>query len=528
VPLLDSILASLATSSTSAQAGRDTATSQATLAGTTADTTAGQCAQGFTALAAARTAAAQAHTQAGRAAALLETISLGTFLPIPTPAQLATATSQSDQAAQAAIDADAAIAAAEPLVRANYLKCVTQFAVDSITTCASDALMSATTADNQTTMLAANAEAASLTGALNPQLHVTCAEGLVLWKQAEDQVRTLRRIDGDAQSCVNVMNAGLATGLFPMLPATVATVTGNAGQVAAKLAHANTLEDDALAAVLQAHDACVIAASAVQPLIDCVTAGIAAANAATKNLPVPAPLMGPPANLDDIAQQLIAAAGALPVSRGNDCNEGLAVLAQAATLVSEQTASANLPHLLDCTNQLIAAAPTNALIATAQAVLDVSHSGSAANIISHATQLLDPNNPATHLVWKNRFVCSVARADIQIHVTDESGDDFGSGVNVSVVNFPLSSFLPVDLPSLPPIGLTNGEGRITINVPLAPVPLPLPPGVPAAPGDLPNVDAATLHFQATHSDRADGTTSHDVNHTGLSFEVQIPVADTSL
>ena len=42
------------------------------------------------------------------------------------------------------------------------------------------------------------------------------------------------------------------------------------------------------------------------------------------------------------------------------------------------------------------------------------------------------------------------------------------------------------------------------------------------------MDAAPVTGSITVTSTPYGNTSHDVNHTGLSFEVQIPVADTSL
>jgi hypothetical protein len=207
----------------------------------------------------------------------------------------------------------------------------------------------------------------------------------------------------------------------------------------------------------------------------------------------------------------------------NICNEGVDFLAQASNLITDKANAADLAHLQTCVNQLAAAAPANPLVAAGQTAHD-----SAQNIINQARQMLDPNNLVTHAIWQKRFICSVTKASIGVHVTDESGDDFGSGAHVTVVNFPLSTLFPVDLPSIPPVGNTDGAGRVTINVPLAPVPLPLPPGAPPAPADLPTTDAATLVFGVTHADRASGNAAIPIDHNGLTFEVQVPIADTSL
>lgn len=187
----------------------------------------------------------------------------------------------------------------------------------------------------------------------------------------------MKNLDRKAQSCVDLMNAGLATGLFPIPGSDVSTVVANAGLVGTRLADAQANEDAAFPVVLQRHDACAFAAAAVQPLIDCVNAGIAAANAATKN--ITDPLGGTPANLDVIVQRLIDAGNTAVPTMGNSCNEGVAFLAQAANLITDKTNAATLAHLQDCVGQLAAAAPANPLVGTGQAAHD-----SARDIINQA------------------------------------------------------------------------------------------------------------------------------------------------
>jgi len=385
--LIDDILAAVATAATNATTHKNntqTKTGQATAANDTLPA----CLEGLTALDDARKEAELAHDEAGKAQQLLSVLTLGTLIPPPTPAQLATASASKDTAVQAAVDADAAIAAAEPIV-------------------------------------------------------------------------------------------------------------------------------------LAAHDACILS-KLIGPITDCVTQGIATANDATTN--VANPLGGPAAQLDQIVASMIDAAAAANPSPAGSCNEGVQLLADAAKLVDQKTTDAKLDKLQSCLDELAVAAPGNALLGQGQTAIT-----NANTVIAQASALINGNGGKIRQVWRKRIACSTPVVGITVHVTDESEDDIGGGAKIAAVNFPLSSLIPAELPAIP-IPSTNDHGRATMNVPLAPAPIPTPAGAPPAPPDLAPTDVVSLMFTATHPDRPTGTHTSPATHAGLigEVEVHIKIDDTSL
>ncbi len=128
----------------------------------------------------------------------------------------------------------------------------------------------------------------------------------------------------------------------------------------------------------------------------------------------------------------------------------------------------------------------------------------------------------------------MATASLQVHVIDESGDDFGddnaTGASINVLNFPFSALLP-ELQIPVPAGVADEHGRVDINLPLAPLPLPLPTGTPPAPPSLPMPNFAMLQFTATHPGTSNtggaskGVDSSGVVNGGIGVEIKIP--DTS-
>src|SRR5919108_2964107 len=148
--LIDDILAQLSTAATNA-ATHKTNTQTKTAGATAATDNLPACLEGLTKLDEARAEAELAHDEAGKAKQLLSVLSLGTLIPAPTPAQLATATTSRDAAVQAAVDADAAIAAAEPIVVAAHDACILSKLIGPITDCVTQGI---TTANDATTNVA--------------------------------------------------------------------------------------------------------------------------------------------------------------------------------------------------------------------------------------------------------------------------------------------------------------------------------------------------------------------------------------
>ena len=314
------------------------------------------------------------------------------------------------------------------------------------------------------------------------------------------------------------MTEGIATGVFPISGTDQQAVTQNTTAVFNNRADSESKVDAAFAPVLANHDLC----KTLAPLISCVKNGATTAKNAVQQ--VPNPIQGKPAGmLDAVVGDMIAAALAKQPSPAMGCNDGVQLLADAAALIDQQAAAADLGTLQTCVNELASVAPGDPNLTAGQQAL-----GSANAAIGAAKALLDPTNPTTHAVWENRLVCSITSSSVTLHVTDESGDDFGSGAKVSLTNFPLSTMVP-NLPSPTiPTG-TDSSGRITIGmVPFAPMPLTVPANAPKAPTDLPTSDAATLVFTVTRQNRKNGSAIIPVDHTGVNFEVQIPIADTSI
>ena len=144
--LIDDILAQLSTAATNATTHK-TSTQTKTGQATAATDSPPACLEGLTKLDEARAEAELAHDEAGKAKQLLSVLSLGTLIPPPTPAQLTTATTSRDTAIQAAVDADAAIAAAEPIVVAAHDACILSKLIGPIIDCVTQGITTANVAD---------------------------------------------------------------------------------------------------------------------------------------------------------------------------------------------------------------------------------------------------------------------------------------------------------------------------------------------------------------------------------------------
>jgi hypothetical protein len=346
-----------------------------------------------------------------------------------------------------------------------------------------------------------------------------CLEGLTKLDDARKEAELAHDEAGKAQQLLSVLSFG--TVIPPPTPAQLTSATTSRDTAIQAAADADMAIAAAEPTVVAAHDVCILS-KLIGPITDCVTQGIATADQATTN--VADPLGGAAAPLVQIVQRMIdAAAGANPTPAGS-CNEGVQLLADAAKLVEQKTADAKIDKLQSCLDELAVAAPGSALLGQGQTSIS-----NANTIITQASALINGSGAEIRQVWRKRIACATPVVGITVHVTDESEDDIGSGVKIAAVNFPLSTLIPAELPTIP-IPSTNDSGRATMNVPLAPAPIPTPAGTPPAPPDLAPTDVASLMFTATHPSRPTGTHTSPVTHAGLigEVEVHIKIDDTSL
>ena len=346
-----------------------------------------------------------------------------------------------------------------------------------------------------------------------------CLEGLAIWDEA---------VDAAAESSAK---AGMASGLFEsLLGLSTSALAGNVPtptQLADALAQrdsalaaataAKTAIDDAAPLVLAAHDSCILG-TVVQPIIDCVTTGTQRVSAATGTL------------VAQVSSMITTAAQTVPTLNQN-CNEGITVLTDALALVDAAEAAADVAGLDACIAELTTALPASSLI------------GPATTAAQKATAALDAaralvnnvNDPKIRQIWLNRLSCSVPQTTISVHLTDESGDDFGDD-GVNNVKVTVSNFLLGNLVTIPTPVPVDENGRVTIaSVPTVPLPLPMPPGAPAFPPDLPIVGSgqsvltSVLSLSAARGGSFLGHASAPVSPAGLINigTINIPVPDTS-
>jgi hypothetical protein len=346
-----------------------------------------------------------------------------------------------------------------------------------------------------------------------------CLEGLAMWDEA---------VDAAAQSSAK---AGEASGLFEtLLGLSTSGLAGNiptSTQLADALAQRDSARDAATAArsaiddaaplVLAAHDSCILG-TVVQPIIDCVTTGTQRVTDATATI------------VAQVSTMISNAVQAVP-TRVQNCNEGVDMLTQALALVDAAEAAADVAALNGCITELTTALPASPLI------------GQATTAAQQATAALDAaralvndvNSPQIRQIWLNRLSCSVGQTSIFVHLTDESGDDFGDD-GVTDIKVTVSNFLLGNLVTIPTPVPVDENGRVSIaSVPTVPFPLPLPAGAPPFPPDLPiagsgqSAMSTVLSLNASRGSSFLGHASAPVSPTGLINigTINIPVPDTS-
>lgn len=332
-----------------------------------------------------------------------------------------------------------------------------------------------------------------------------CLESMVKLDDAWSAVSAAFDAAGRAEALRDIVEAGTLSATVLTLP----PATGNidlssiAALAATKATAATNHAQDARVYVLtreqlvrDAFKGCVTA-GVLGPLLGvaqaCVSAARDALNAAVNNLADPGPPPGraalPNSNLQGMVTALINRS-TQPVSDDGlqGCNAGVLDLKNATDIISN--AEDKRGALTACLGELGAIAPADPLIGLGNAALT-----SAKTQIDNANAQLHNDTSGTPVfgTWLNRVNCLLKEQDIIVKVRDESGDEMGQGVQVSVHNPVIDALLP--LPVIPAPTECPGSQITLHNVPMAAIPLAPPAGAPAKPPGIPDLPAAaTLVF----------------------------------
>jgi len=363
-----------------------------------------------------------------------------------------------------------------------------------------------------------------------------CLEGMILLDEAWDAVTSAFEAAGRAESLRDLIQLGGLTVPGILNPLDFTTIAANvATKTTAATTHANYAQTYVLSREQLVRDAfkgCVTT-GVLAPLLGmaqtCVNAGIGALNAAINNAIDPGSPPGSPpipdTTLQGMVSALIARAAALNLDNSGDgtgCNLGVYQLKLALDLI--QDAKTKIDTLSTCLGELGAIAPSDPLIPQGQAVVTA-----AQGQITAAQGQLD-SDPSVVATWMNRAHCLLKEMNINIKVRDESGDEQGSGVNVSLGNPIIEALLP--LPTIPLVVTHCPGSEVTVNsVPMAAVPLAPPAGAPPKPPGVPDLPtSATLIFNVAKGGGRTFSAAVDFNGllgTASRGEITLQLADVS-
>jgi hypothetical protein len=387
-----------------------------------------------------------------------------------------------------------------------------------------DALTNALTAAEA----AANAALTDAKGKMDAAVAATpteagdCLEGMILMDDAWSAVATAFDAAGRAESLRDIVDLGTLTGGTLTIPPANVDLTSLSTLAATKATQATTHANDARVYVLTREQLVrdkfkdCVSEGIIGPLLNlaqaCVTASIAALNGAVTNLADPGPPPGssplPNASLQSMVNNIIDRAAGLgvPADTAGDglaCNVGVAQLAKALALINDAKEKASA--LTTCLGELNAVAPADPLINQGQSALSAAQT----QIINAKNQL--DNDASIAGIWMNRANCLLKEGQIIVKVRDESGDEIGKGVNVSVVNPVIAALLPV--PTTVPFPTECPGSQLTFpSVPLAAVPVALPAGTPPKPPGIPDLPStATLVFNVARGGGRTFSASVDPN-----------------
>lgn len=267
--------------------------------------------------------------------------------------------------------------------------------------------------------------------------------------------------------------------------------------------------------VLQAYAAC-INNSALQ----CINTSLAALHTAAELVADPGHMVGPTDLQSLVVNTLIPRAGA--IMPAGDCNAGLNILAQANHLVN--TAQNVINQLNDCITQAMAGGIPIDPTWTQRRDAAQNKTSAARNALS------DPGNASVMNVWNRRSSCMTIKRRIKAHLMDESGDDMGEDVTVSVDNIVLQAVAGGLFPTISGVshceGSTNFVTLLDVPVggdPSVPLPVEAPPPPPGVPTTLPSTSVLSFTYDGTHGIQPTNVSSGTAND----FRIDVHLSDVS-
>lgn len=357
---------------------------------------------------------------------------------------------------------------------------------DLIVSNSNQALIDAATHDNNARQHTDQATAAADTPANQ------CREGMNQLDQAWQEVALADEAAGRAQA-LNALShdptfallTPLELGAFSL--AQIKTQTqDNATQASASATDARNYVQGHENAVLLAYAACMN-----NSLIQCVLSALNAVHTTAENVADPGGMVAATDIQSLVVVTLIPRAGAL--TPAGDCNAGLNILASANHLVASAQAAIN--QLSDCIVQAQAGGITIDPTWT-QRRDDAQNKTSAAR-----NSLSDAHNDDVVHVWQRRASCMTIKRRIKAHLMDESGDDMGKDVTVSVDNIVLQAVAGGLFPTISGVshceGSTNYVTLVDVPVggdPSVPLPIDSPPPPDGVPSALPTTSVLSFTY----------------------------------
>ncbi len=400
---------------------------------------------------------------------------------------------------------------------------------DTITTLVNSAAAAALTAKDAAHTAMDNAVAASPAGP-------GCLSGITQMEDAWGQVALAFKNAGKIESLQGLIATAALTGT--VLPGVGSPVTGPLDVTAAtanaatQLAAANANADDARSYVLThspdvlaKYSNCICSSLSLAGILDaqaCINANLPLLDSAVLQVANPDNTAVHGA-VDDIVTSLVNRAATLPLS--GDCNAGVTELKKALDLINHASSVVNA--IKACIDKLTALAPADPLLATALPKFN-----SAKTALDNATNILN-NDTAVITAWQNRARCILRHKTITIVVRDESGDQMGAGVSLSVSNPIIDALHLPGIDATGVIGSTVCPGsQASITVPLAGIHLDPPAGAPPQPPSVPIIpETGLLIFNVTSQGDHPAFTA-PVNATGMlttsdPLRITLQLPDTS-
>lgn len=327
-----------------------------------------------------------------------------------------------------------------------------------------------------------------------------CFDGITSLEDAWSQVALAYEAAGQITALETLLSTPGLTGILLVggTPTGALDLSAAAANAAAKQAAANADRDDAKTyvlthtpEVLAKYANCIageLGAGAILDAENCINANLPLLDSDVLSVANPdnAASHG---TLDVIVKNLVDRA-AVTILTG-DCNAGIFELKKAQDLINNATAVVG--DIKDCIDKLSALAPADPLLATALPKFD-----SAKNALDSAKGVL-ANDGNVIAAWQNRAKCLLRSRTITVVVRDESGDEMGKGVALSVSN-PIVDAL--NLPGINAAGIVGHTlcpgSQASITVPLAGIHLDPPAGAPPQPPGVPIVpETGVLVFDVT-------------------------------